>query len=756
MRSVYLLLLSLLLPVAAWAQIPPVWIGGEVTALQGNLPVPHHPVNITLSGPGFTLSSSVMTDSTGHFADTLQPPVGFNAGTAIVTTADCNGSVVTDSALVTSGNPGAYFTLNICPNLNACAAAFGVSLAPSAPLDVQFLNFSVAGDPTVPLQFQWSFGDGTSSVDFEPLHTFPAPGIYTICLTISNGSGCTDQFCVPVQVGSLQGNCSAYFTSIQGSSPYVYYFQVDSSSYLPGATYIWDFGDSSGIAYGGPGILHMFPSAGFYPVCLTVIDSANFCQDTYCDAVFVIDSTSACDAQFSVQTDGLHAIFHPFTFLPTSSYSWDFGDGNTAFGAGGAFHLYPSYGTYTACLIVSDSLFGCSDTVCQQITVAPPACVADFTWSIDSTGLAAFTNLSATANPATTVYYWYFSDSTISTDANPVHQFVGTGPWSACLIVSDTSNGCTAADCAVLDLNSQLLTISGAVVYDSLSQFISPMGTAYLIKYDSLAGTLSMVDSTDFFLYYSFDNVVPGDYLVKAVLSPQDPFYANYMPTYLGDVLFWYEATGVVVTNAHVTVPFIQLIPGNNPGGPGFIGGLVGQGANKTGNTGIGNVSVMLMHQSGEAAAYTFTHNDGTYSFDNLAYGTYTLHVEMAGRYSDAITVTLSPQTPSAEGQDFEVKEHTVVAATTSIGELAGGRLLGIYPNPAGSRASVELSLDQPAAISLSILSLNGQILQRMEAGSRIGEVAIPLDLSSLPDGVYLVEIRSGDTRTVTRLMKGL
>ena len=38
----------------------------------------------------------------------------------------------------------------------------------------------------------WDFGDGTTSTDSVPSHTYLNPGIYDIQLIASDGQGCTD------------------------------------------------------------------------------------------------------------------------------------------------------------------------------------------------------------------------------------------------------------------------------------------------------------------------------------------------------------------------------------------------------------------------------------------------------------------------------------------------------------------------------------------------------------------------------------
>jgi hypothetical protein len=50
------------------------------------------------------------------------------------------------------------------------------------PLQVEFYDNSFY-EPT---DWYWDFGDGASSTELEPVHTFPAAGFYNVCLTVSN------------------------------------------------------------------------------------------------------------------------------------------------------------------------------------------------------------------------------------------------------------------------------------------------------------------------------------------------------------------------------------------------------------------------------------------------------------------------------------------------------------------------------------------------------------------------------------------
>lgn len=50
--------------------------------------------------------------------------------------------------------------------------------------DVQFINLSGCSD-----SFLWNFGDGYTSQEFDPVHTYPGPGVYQGSLTVFNSYG---------------------------------------------------------------------------------------------------------------------------------------------------------------------------------------------------------------------------------------------------------------------------------------------------------------------------------------------------------------------------------------------------------------------------------------------------------------------------------------------------------------------------------------------------------------------------------------
>lgn len=75
-----------------------------------------------------------------------------------------------------------------------------VPLLGQAPLNVQFTDHSL-NNPTTWL---WDFGDGTTSTEQNPMHTYARQGKYIVSLTVTNNSGTSTATLVnPIVVGFL-------------------------------------------------------------------------------------------------------------------------------------------------------------------------------------------------------------------------------------------------------------------------------------------------------------------------------------------------------------------------------------------------------------------------------------------------------------------------------------------------------------------------------------------------------------------------
>lgn len=66
--------------------------------------------------------------------------------------------------------------------------------------EVTFLNRSIGA-----VTYDWDFGDGKSSSEFMPVHTYNAPGLFDVTLNVMNERGCTDEITVLGAVKAEQG-----------------------------------------------------------------------------------------------------------------------------------------------------------------------------------------------------------------------------------------------------------------------------------------------------------------------------------------------------------------------------------------------------------------------------------------------------------------------------------------------------------------------------------------------------------------------
>ena len=147
----------------------------------------------------------------------------------------------------------------------------------SAPLSVPFQDASTSPDAAI-TAWMWDFGDGTTSTEQNPTHTFNNPGGYTVSLTVTASSGSDTRTRQALVLVSAPGAASAPVadftaTPLTDSGALTVSFQDSSTSPDAAITeWLWDFGDGNTSTQQHP--THTFASYGRYPVSLTVAASS--------------------------------------------------------------------------------------------------------------------------------------------------------------------------------------------------------------------------------------------------------------------------------------------------------------------------------------------------------------------------------------------------------------------------------------------------------------------------------------------------
>ncbi|WP_170971087.1 PKD domain-containing protein [Ilyomonas limi] len=304
-----------------------------------------------------------------------------------------------------------------------------------SPAPIAFTNRSSSATPLS--SFNWTFGDGQTSSDSAPSHTYNNIGTYKVQLVAVNNSGCKDTIIKSLTIGKA-GADFTYNTSTACTNSAVAF--TNTSSTIP-ASVSWDFGDGTTSTIISPN--HIYKNAGKYTVtmradfgsCVSSIKKDITIQNRP-SVAFDVSKTDICQLPYKVQ----------FTNRSTDAvtYKWTFGDGQTD-AAINPEHAYTAAGFFDVKLVAS-SANGCADSITQKqaVRVGPPV--------INSLGgnLPVSGCVPQAINPKPNItsaepivkYKWNFGDGTTSEEANPTHVYNKEGVFAVQLIVF-TASGCS-------------------------------------------------------------------------------------------------------------------------------------------------------------------------------------------------------------------------------------------------------------------------------------------------------------------------
>jgi len=236
------------------------------------------------------------------------------------------------------------------------------------------------------VNYQWAFGDGNSGSGPHPEigHVFTLPGDYTVRLTVTNDRGVSAQTTRTLTVGTGTAPTADFvFSPTQPAVGQSVQFNGTLSKTGPGRAIVswsWNFGD--GTSGSGSQPTHTYATPGAYNVVLRVVDSAD--QEAVVSKIVAVGSgnpiasfTMSPQPPVSTATnitfDGSGSAASPGATIV--SYSWTFGDGTGSPSSasptaqkGPVNTPYPSAGTYSVTLTVTDSL-GRTGSASQSVRV---------------------------------------------------------------------------------------------------------------------------------------------------------------------------------------------------------------------------------------------------------------------------------------------------------------------------------------------------------------------------------------------------
>lgn len=228
---------------------------------------------------------------------------------------------------------------------------------------------------------QWSFGDGSTAPGFITNHKYTKAGNYQASLSIENK---LNQMCPPskdtknvvvnsaptVKLESIPTTClgkEIHFDASNAADP-----DKDNLEYY------WSFGDGT-ILKAGSKVAHTYKQGGQYRATVVVDDGKNStCSTSTSDVIVRINTPPLADAGPNLsccvdRTSEFNADASSDPDGDNLTYSWNFGDGNTAEGSK-VNHSYTASGNYRVSVTIDDN----SGTECSTST-------AGFTAEVNAT-----------------------------------------------------------------------------------------------------------------------------------------------------------------------------------------------------------------------------------------------------------------------------------------------------------------------------------------------------------------------------------
>lgn len=199
---------------------------------------------------------------------------------------------------------------------------------------VAFTNLSTNAQ-----QFYWTFGDGSSTSEENPVKTYSSAGTYVVTLKATNITKtaiCEETITVSNAMPQAKFSYSADGLEVS--------FKNQSTN---AQTYLWNFGNGKTSTLKEPTIT--YDAAGTYAVTLTAKngDLENSTKQN------ITVSYKQPTASFTYKKEAPLTVIFTNTSTNATSYNWDFGDGTISTEQNPT-HRYDKIGTYTVTLVAEN------------------------------------------------------------------------------------------------------------------------------------------------------------------------------------------------------------------------------------------------------------------------------------------------------------------------------------------------------------------------------------------------------------------
>lgn len=385
--------------------------------------------------------------------------------------------------------------------------------------EATFLNqTTMVGSPA--LDFVWHFGDGNTSMQESPVHTYTLAGQYDVILVANAEIGCPDTIrksvtvtTKPIADFTISNECNNQLTPI-----------VNQSTSSTNAVYTWTMGDGNVVTATEPN--YQYSGFGNFEVKLSINDNGCVDETTQSVTIFAAPKAGFLVNDVCLGTDALLGNTSEFA-NGNMTFLWEMGNGDTS-SATSPVYTYSQAGNYAITLIASSTQ--CADTIVMPIEVFELPDASFIATNLNS-GQVSFEASDLTL----ATYNWSFGDGIFGVGANITHTYSSNANFDVSLKTISTHGCMDSSSQSISVLNVSVNNIAGS---DRISTYPNPFVESTQIHF-----TLNATNSVSLMVYdaagklvenlhqgsleagehhWVFDKqVVPGVYMVRLVLDGQ-------------------------------------------------------------------------------------------------------------------------------------------------------------------------------------------------------------------------------------------
>jgi len=198
----------------------------------------------------------------------------------------------TDNTGMCSSSAEVIVTVNPSPDVSFS----GIPLAGCSPLTTAFTDASTHSS-----QWLWNFGDGSTSTQQNPTHTYNTTGLYDISLTVTSAQGCTSSLTLPAYTEVYPQPVADFYTFPEIGKTYdpkiIFYSDTDAQYWT------WDFGDGASSNMPPP-VVHTYAAIEAQYQAKLVVFNDYGCIDSIVKTVIIIDDILVFPNVITPNADG--------------------------------------------------------------------------------------------------------------------------------------------------------------------------------------------------------------------------------------------------------------------------------------------------------------------------------------------------------------------------------------------------------------------------------------------------------------------